>query len=72
MGTTLRASHSCLGTKPGANLANAANVNSETDGYSGSLTTDGGTVDPDNPNSLEGGERFVLASFPYVPIAANG
>ena len=55
MGATQRASHSCFGTKPGANLANVANVNSKTDGYSGSLTTDGGTVDPDNPISLEEG-----------------
>lgn len=34
-------------------MANSANVNSKMDGYSGSLTTDGVTVDPDNPNSLE-------------------
>lgn len=51
MGSPPRARHSCLGAKTGgANSANAANVNNKTDGYGGSLTTDGGAADPDTPS----------------------
>lgn len=76
MGSPPRARHSFLGAgTEGANSANAANVNSKTDGYSGSLTTDGGAADPDtlpSPDSLGERERSVLALFPYVPTASNG